>query len=101
MSTFEKIGIEILKQRGFTDFKRSEKASFDYEAKKGNIDYAIEIKGTGKFGVLGRCIIPWNELRDLHLYVSGQDDNRKALLIFVNSIEDFAIFEMTESQIIL
>jgi hypothetical protein len=93
MSVFEKIGIKILKQRGFTEFKRPEKASFDYEAKKGDIHYAIEIKGTGKFGVLGRCIIPWNELRDLHLHVSGQDHNRKALLMFVNGIEDFAILD--------
>jgi hypothetical protein len=100
MSTFEEIGIRILKKKGFTDFKRSEQASFDYEAKKGDIHYAIEIKGTAQFGVMARSIIPWKELRDLHLYVLAQK-NRKALLMLVNTIEDFAIFELIDSQIIL
>lgn len=100
MSAFEDIGIKILKKKGFTDFKRPEQASFDYEAKKSDTHYAIEIKGTGQSGIMARCSIPWNQLRDLYLYVSAQS-NRKALLVLVNSIEDFAVFEMTDSRIIL
>jgi len=98
MSAFEEIGIKILKKKGFTDFKRPECASFDYEAKNGDIQYAIEIKGTSLFGVTARCSIPWNELCDLHRYVSDQN-KQKALLMLVNSIEDFAVFELTDSQI--
>lgn len=100
MSSFEETAIKILKKRGFTDFKKPKEASFDYEAKKDEIFYAIEVKGTSKRGVLGRLVVPWNELHDLHLYVSDKNDNRKSLLVFVNDIEDFAIFEMVDSRII-
>ena len=100
MSSFEEIAIKILKKRGFTDFKKPKESSFDYEAKKDEILYAIEVKGTSKRGVLGRLIVPWNELRDLHLYASDRNYNRKSLLVFVNNIGDFAIFEMIDSRII-
>ena len=100
MSSFEEIAIKILKKKGFTDFKKPKESSFDYEAKKDEILYAIEVKGTSKRGVLGRLVVPWNELHDLHIHVSGENYNRKSLLVFVNDIRDFAIFEMIDSEII-
>ncbi len=100
MSSFERIAIEILKKQGFKDFKKPVNKSFDYEARKDDVIYAIEIKGTGQSGIMGRLIVPWHELRDLYLHFLTKDHEQKALLIFVNDIGDFAIFEMIEARII-
>jgi hypothetical protein len=73
--------------------------SFDLIAEKDGLRYCVEIKGTGHEGVMGRCVVPMHELKALYSHYLLKETER-ALLIFVNSYDDYFIFQMIDGFMI-
>jgi len=98
-SDYEKRAVEILMEKGFSNIKRAFGEHFDLVAEKEGLRYCIEVKGTSLSGVTGRYTVPWHELKALYAHFLLKDKER-ALLMFVDSLGNYCIFQMIDGFMI-